>query len=39
MRAPSRFGVVVLLALAVLAGVGISWLLARVRHAGRSGSR
>ena len=37
MRAPSRFGVVVLLALAVLAGVGISWMLARVRHAGAMG--
>jgi hypothetical protein len=34
MRAPSRFGVVVLLALAVLAGVGVSWMLARVRLAG-----
>jgi hypothetical protein len=37
MRAPSRFGVVVLLACAVLAGVGIAWLLARVRHAGPIG--
>jgi hypothetical protein len=33
MRAPSRFGVVVLLACAVLAGIGVAWLFARVRYA------
>jgi hypothetical protein len=32
MRAPSRFGVVVLLACAVLAGIGVAWLLDRFRH-------
>jgi hypothetical protein len=37
MRAPSRFGVIVLLACTVLAGFGIAWLLTRVRHAGAIG--
>ena len=33
MRAPERFGLVVALSVSILAGFGVQWLLARVRHA------
>ena len=38
MRAPERFGLVVALSVSILAGFGVQWLLARVRHATLAGA-